>query len=57
MKLLAGNSNRPLAEAIAAGDEVIERIVQDAAAKIGIAVANFVNLFAADCVVLGGGMV
>ena len=46
-----------LAEAIAAGDEVIERIVQDAAAKIGIAVANFVNLFAADCVVLGGGMV
>ena len=46
-----------LADAIAAGDKVIEQIVQDAAAKIGIAVANFVNLFAADCVVLGGGLV
>ncbi|MBB72965.1 MAG: transcriptional regulator [Planctomycetaceae bacterium] len=46
-----------LANAIEAGDVVIEQIVRDAAAKIGIAVANFVNLFAADCVVLGGGMV
>ncbi|MEE3370308.1 MAG: ROK family protein [Planctomycetota bacterium] len=46
-----------LANAIEAGDVVIEQIVRNAAAKIGIAVANFVNLFAADCVVLGGGMV
>ena len=46
-----------LAAAIAAGDHVVEGIVRAAAEKIGIAVANCVNLFAADCIVLGGGLV
>lgn len=46
-----------LAEAIAAGDEVIERIVRDAAQHIGTAVGGFVHLLAPDVVVLGGGLV
>lgn len=46
-----------LAKAIEAGDEVIEEIVRQAARHLGIAIANFVHLFAPDVVVLGGGMV
>lgn len=46
-----------LAAAIKAGDEVIERIVRDAAGHIGIAVAGVINLLAPDIVVLGGGLV
>ena len=46
-----------LADAIAAGDRVVERIVRKAASQIGVAVANVVHLIAPDTVVLGGGMV
>lgn len=46
-----------LAESIAAGDTVIEKIVRKAAEHIGTAVANVVNLLAPDKVVLGGGLV
>jgi glucokinase len=46
-----------LAESIAAGDEVIELIVREAARHIGRAVASAVHLLAPDVVVLGGGMV
>ncbi|MBM3999503.1 MAG: ROK family protein [Planctomycetes bacterium] len=46
-----------LAQAIAAGDGVIESIVRDAAEAIGDAVAALVHLVAPDIVVLGGGLV
>lgn len=46
-----------LAQAIADGDKVVERIVRHAAETIGIAVANFVHLLSPDCIVLGGGLV
>jgi glucokinase len=46
-----------LAEAIRAGDKIIERIVDRAARKIGRAVGDVVNLLLPDVVVLGGGLV
>ena len=46
-----------LAEAIQAGDAVIERICQRAARLIGTAVGDVVNLLAPDVIVLGGGLV
>lgn len=46
-----------LAEAIRGGDTAVERIVRDAAEKIGIAVAGVVHLLSPDVVVLGGGLV
>lgn len=46
-----------LASSIANGDTRVEEIVREAARKIGIGVANVVNLLAPDVVVLGGGLV
>ena len=46
-----------LAEAIRAGDRVVEDIVRQAARQLGLAVAMAVNLLAPDIVVLGGGLV
>lgn len=46
-----------LAEAIASGDKVVEKIVRNAARRIGDATANVCNLVAPDVVVLGGGLV
>jgi glucokinase len=46
-----------LAEAIAAGDEAVERIVKRAATFLGDAVGDLVNLLLPDVVVLGGGLV
>lgn len=46
-----------LAASIKAGDKVIERIVREAAGRIGVAVASVVHLLAPDVVVLGGGLV
>ena len=46
-----------LADAIKAGDKVVEQIVRGAAKHIGNAAANVVNLLAPDIVVLGGGLV
>ena len=46
-----------LAKAIEGGDSVVEEIVKRAAMHLGLAIGNFVHLFAPDTVVLGGGMV
>jgi glucokinase len=46
-----------LADAIKAGDKVVESIVRDAAVAIGDAVASVVHLVAPEIVVLGGGLV
>ena len=43
-------------KAIRRGDKVVEKIVEDAAEYIGIAVANLVNLLNPEVVVLGGGV-
>jgi glucokinase len=45
-----------LKEAIQKGDRVIERILRDAAAQLGSAIASMVNLLAPDVIVLGGGL-
>ena len=46
-----------LAESIRSGDQVIDKIVREAARHIGRAVASVVHLLAPDVIVLGGGMV
>lgn len=46
-----------LAEAIKAGDVIVEKIIRRACGYIGTAVANVVTLLAPDIVVLGGGLV
>jgi glucokinase len=46
-----------LAEAIAAGDTVVQQIVQRAAEKIGMTIGNLVTTLCPDVVVLGGGLV
>ncbi len=46
-----------LADAVDAGDKVVEKIIRNAARRIGEAVANVSNLVAPDIVVLGGGLV
>ena len=46
-----------LAEAIKAGDVIIEQIIRRAAEQIGVAIADVVNLLAPDMIVLGGGLV
>jgi glucokinase len=54
---LANIRSGVLAEAIQAGDAIIERIVERAARLIGWALGDVVNLLAPDAVVLGGGLV
>lgn len=54
---LADMRSGVLAAAIEAGDKIVEEIVKQAAVHLGIAIGNFVHLFAPDTVVLGGGMV
>jgi glucokinase len=54
---LANIRSGVLAEAIQAGDAIIERIVERAARLIGWALGDVVNLLAPDIVVLGGGLV
>ena len=46
-----------LSKAIEAGDTVVDRIVRDAAAWLGIGVAGVIHLMAPDMIVLGGGLV
>ncbi|TWT83207.1 Glucokinase [Planctomycetes bacterium CA13] len=46
-----------LKEAIAKGDKLIKKLVEEAACSIGISVANVVHLLAPDKIVLGGGLV
>jgi glucokinase len=54
---LANIRSGVLADAIQAGDTVIQRIVERAARLIGYAVGDVVNLLSPDVVVLGGGLV
>lgn len=54
---LANIRSGVLAKAIEAGDTVVEEIVKRAAYHLGLAIGNFVHLFAPDTVVLGGGLV
>jgi glucokinase len=54
---LSNIRSKLLARAIEAGDEVVEKIISNAARSIGIAVGNLVNLLLPDRVILGGGMV
>jgi glucokinase len=46
-----------LADAIKAGDTVVEEIVRNGARWLGVGVTTLVNLMAPDVVVLGGGLV
>lgn len=46
-----------IADAIKGGEKVVEKIVRNAAQRIGEAAANVCNLVAPDMVVLGGGLV
>ncbi|HEX5105539.1 MAG TPA: ROK family protein [Pirellulaceae bacterium] len=54
---LANIRSGVLADAIRAGDAIIEQIVQRAARLIGWAVGDVVNLLLPDVIVLGGGLV
>ena len=54
---LADIKSGTLAKAIRAGDRVVERIVRDAAGRLGDAIGGAINLLAPDVVVLGGGLV
>ncbi len=49
--------SKTIAEAIEKGDKHVARVVQEACAIIGQAVANVVLLMCPDCIVLGGGLV
>jgi glucokinase len=46
-----------IADAIESGDELVEAVVRWEAARIGLVVANVVNVLSPDTVVLGGGLV
>jgi glucokinase len=46
-----------LRKAIKRGDKFVDRIVEDAATNIGIAIANLVNILNPEIVVLGGGVI
>jgi glucokinase len=46
-----------LRKALRRGDKFVEKVIEDAAEYIGIAVGNLVNLFNPEIVVLGGGVI
>lgn len=46
-----------LRKAIRRGDKFVDRVVEEAAEYTGIAVANLINLFGPEIVVLGGGLI
>lgn len=54
---LANIRSGTIAEAITAGDTVVEQIVRDGARKLGTALAGLVNTLLPDRIVLGGGLV
>jgi glucokinase len=53
---LANIRSGTLAEAIEAGDKIVEQIVRDGARHLGVALAGVVNLLLPDVIVLGGGL-
>jgi glucokinase len=54
---LANIRSGALAEAIMAGDQVVEEIVRKGAHRLGVALAGFVNILLPDVIILGGGLV
>lgn len=54
---LADLRSGDLRKAIRRGDKFVEKIVEEAAEYAGIAVANLINLFNPEVVVLGGGII
>lgn len=46
-----------LAEAIAQGDKIVDKIVRNAARHLGIAAGGLINLLCPDVILLGGGLV
>jgi len=46
-----------LRKAIRKGDKLVEKVIEDAAEFTGIAVANLINLFNPQVIVLGGGVI
>ena len=60
-ELLGGNLSEmrsgDLRKAIRKGDKFVERVIEEAAEYIGIGVANLINLFNPQVIVLGGGVI
>lgn len=54
---LANIRSGVLAEAIEAGDDIVEKIIRGGAHQLGTALAGFVNILLPDVIVLGGGLV
>jgi glucokinase len=54
---LADLRSGDLRKAIRKGDKLVEKIVEEAAEYTGIAVANLINVFNPQMVVLGGGVI
>ena len=46
-----------LRKAIRKGDDLVEKVIEEAAEYVGIAVANFMNIFNPQTIVLGGGVI
>jgi glucokinase len=46
-----------LRKAIRKGDKLVEKVIEEAAEYIGIGVANLINIFSPEVVVLGGGVI
>ena len=46
-----------LRKAIRKGDKLVEKVIEEAAEYIGIGVANLINLYSPEVVVLGGGVI
>ncbi len=46
-----------LRKAIRKGDKFVDRVIEDAAEYIGIAIGNLINIFNPEIVVLGGGVI
>lgn len=51
-----GNEARHLGVALAAGDELADRILDDAAERLGLALSHVTHLFHPEVIVLGGGV-
>jgi len=54
---LADVRSGALADAVAGGDKVVQRLIEEASESIGIAVVNIIHLLCPDTIVLGGGLV
>ncbi len=54
---LADMKSGDLRKALRKGDKLVGKVVEDAAEYTGIAVANFINVFNPEVIVLGGGVI